>query len=79
MKEIAIADPAALTVHPAAALFPMLPDDELLELAKDIRVHGLYSAIVVLGEQILDGRNRLRACEMAEVEPRFLEWSGLEL
>jgi hypothetical protein len=76
MNEITIADPSALTVHPAAALFPMLDDDELRELAEDIRVHGLASSIVVLGGLLLDGRNRLRACAIANMPPRFVEWSG---
>src|SRR5437879_5588490 len=76
MNEVTIADFSALSVHPAAALFPMLNDEELRELAEDIRVHGLASAIVVLGNVLLDGRNRLRACEIANVPPRFVEWNG---
>ena len=76
MNEVTVADPSALTVHPAAALFPMLGDEELRELAEDIRVHGLASSIVVLGNMLLDGRNRLRACEIADVPPRFVEWGG---
>jgi hypothetical protein len=32
---------------PAAELFPMLPDDELEELAVDIRTHGLLMPLLV--------------------------------
>jgi hypothetical protein len=62
MNEITISDPSALIAHPAAALFPMLEERELAELAGDIRANGLVSPIVVKDGQILDGRNRLRAC-----------------
>lgn len=60
--------------HPAAELFPMMGQDDLAALADDIRAHGLLNPIVRLGEMVLDGRNRLRACEMVGVEPRFVEW-----
>jgi ParB-like chromosome segregation protein Spo0J len=76
MNEIVIADPSTLTVHPAAALFPMLDERQLDELAGDIKSNGLLSPVVVRDREILDGRNRLRACELAGVPPRFVEWSG---
>ena len=76
MNEIVIADPSALAVHPAAALFPMLDERELAELASDIQANGLVSPIVVKDGEILDGRNRLRACELAGAAPRFVEWTG---
>ncbi|WP_394844836.1 ParB/Srx family N-terminal domain-containing protein [Pendulispora brunnea] len=56
--------------------------DELRELADDIRKNGLRAPIVVLdnaGERwVLDGRNRLRACQMAEVEPEHIVWQGTD-
>ena len=36
-----------LAVHPVAALFPMLADDELDELAADIKANGLLQPIVL--------------------------------
>ncbi len=57
--------------HPAAALFPMMTEAELRQLADDIREHGLTDAIVMLDGMILDGRNRFEACKRASVEPRF--------
>jgi phage N-6-adenine-methyltransferase len=65
-----------ISSHPAAELFPFMSDDELAELAVDIRAHGLLEPIVLLDGLVLDGRNRLRACEAAGVEPRFVEWDG---
>lgn len=61
-------------VHEAAALFPMIGADELAELAADIREQGLLNPIVLFDGKVLDGRNRLAACERAGVEPSFTEW-----
>jgi hypothetical protein len=60
-------------VHPAAEAFAMLPDDELQTLAEDIKAKGLYHPIVLSpdGTELVDGRNRLAACAIAGVEPRF--------
>lgn len=62
--------------HPACLLFPRLTDDELQALADDIRQNGLLNPIVTLNGAILDGRNRLEACKIAGVSPRFVEWDG---
>jgi len=62
--------------HPACLLFPELGKDELEELAEDIRARGLLQDIVTYKGKILDGRNRLAACEIAGVKPRFVEWKG---
>jgi hypothetical protein len=61
--------------HPAAELFPMMPDQDLRALADDIAANGLNQPIVTFDGQILDGRNRSRACEVAGVDPRYEEWS----
>jgi len=63
-------------VHPAAALFPLMQGTELTLLVQDIAHNGLHEPIVLHQGLILDGRNRLHACELAEVEPRFVEWEG---
>lgn len=64
-------------VHPVADLFPMLAEDELDELAADIKQRGLLQPLVLDGEgRILDGRNRLAACRLAGVEPRFTTYDG---
>jgi len=60
-----------MKAHDYAGIFPMLPDDKLKELADDIRANGLQEPILKYNGEILDGRNRLRACEMAGVQARF--------
>jgi ParB-like chromosome segregation protein Spo0J len=69
-----------LEVHAAAAVFPMMPDDELAELAADIKANGLLSPIVTDadGKVLIDGRNRLKACEIAGVEPKFSRLNGVD-
>ena len=62
--------------HPACLLFPRLNDDDLKALSDDIRHNGLLIPIVTLDGQILDGRNRFEACQIAGIKPRFVEWEG---
>lgn len=66
-----------LPAHPAAELLPMLSDDELAQLADDIRVNGQHDPVLVWTDSdeqswLLDGRNRREACKLAHVEPRFV-------
>jgi hypothetical protein len=65
-----------LKCHPACLAFPKLSEDELQELADDIQERGLLHPIVLLDGKILDGRNRFDACNLAGIEPRFVEWQG---
>src|SRR5258708_4409001 len=69
-----------LTEHPVAALFPMMTKDELQELADDIKKNGLQEPIKLStdGKMLIDGRNRLAACKIAKVEPRFEKLNGAE-
>jgi len=54
---------ATYPIHPAANLFPMLPDDEFERLKEDIATNDLQEAIVLYKGQIVDGRNRYKACK----------------
>jgi hypothetical protein len=62
--------------HPACLLFPKLTGPALDELAADIKDRGLIEPIVILNGQVLDGKNRLAACKIAGVKPRFVQWDG---
>lgn len=62
--------------HAACLLFPQLGEQALEELAEDIKQNGLLNPIVLLDGRILDGRNRLQACKIANVEPCFEEFEG---
>jgi ParB-like chromosome segregation protein Spo0J len=62
--------------HEYANLFPLLANGELNQLADDIAENGLSSPITIYEGKILDGRNRYRACQIAEVTPKFEEYKG---
>ena len=65
-----------MPVHPDAALFPMLDEDDLDQLAEDIKANGLRQPIVIQDGLLVDGRNRLEACRRADVEPVTVELNG---
>ena len=67
---------AALQFHPLAQTFPLMEDAELKALAADIDAHGLVEPIILYENQILDGRNRYRACREAGVEPTYRPFMG---
>lgn len=63
--------------HPLANVFPMMTDEELADLAADIKANGLIHPIVVdEAGRLVDGRNRQRACEIAGVEPQYEQLNG---
>jgi len=67
----------SIDVHPAAAIFPLMGERELASLAEDIKTNGLRQPIVLAADgRILDGRNRLAACEIAGVEPSTISSNG---
>ena len=45
-------------------------------LVADIKAHGLVEAVVVYEDMVLDGRNRVRGCEAAGIEPTYIIYSG---
>lgn len=65
-----------MDLHEYAKLFPVATNEELREMADDIKQRGLINPIVLLEGKILDGRNRFMACNLANVEPEFTEYTG---
>jgi hypothetical protein len=67
-----------LSVHPAAEAFRLMTDDELQALADDIKANGQIHPIMLdaEGRLVVDGRNRLKACKLAGVEPKFAKLNG---
>ena len=55
--------------HAAAKLFEDLDEKDLAKLAEDIKANGQQEPIRVFNGKLIDGKNRLRACLMADVVP----------
>ena len=53
-----------IKVHPLAEIFPLLDDKALQDLADDIKQNGQQTPILACRGTIVDGRNRLKACEI---------------
>lgn len=58
-------------IHPAADLFPMLGEEKLVTLKNSIIASGQHFPIITWNGHIIDGRNRLKACQMAGIKPKF--------
>lgn len=63
-------------IHPIADIFPMMDGPEFEGFKEDIRVNGLRERIVDHEGLVLDGRNRLRACQELGIDPTFVDWDG---
>jgi hypothetical protein len=57
-----------LPIHPAAELLPVMSETELRELGEDIKKNGLRTSIVLHGNELIDGRNRLDAMELVGIK-----------
>jgi hypothetical protein len=66
----------SLTSHPLARLFPDLPDADFAALVEDIRRNGVKVPILVYRGQILDGRQRYRACQKLNIPCPTVSWNG---
>ena len=65
-----------LREHPIAALLPMMRDDEYTALVADLRQHGQREPITLIGDLILDGRNRYKACSELGIIPLTRPYDG---
>lgn len=62
--------------HPLSELLPLMEDAEIEDLATDIRQNGQRAPITLYENKILDGRNRYRACKIANVEPKVRHFTS---
>src|SRR5262249_21634106 len=62
--------------HDLANIFPLTEGEEFDALVADIKAQGLHEPIVIYQDQILDGRNRYRACIAAGIECRSVPYTG---
>lgn len=65
-----------LPFHPLANIFPLIEGAEFDGLVADIKANGLRDHIDVFDGMILDGRNRDKACEAAEVDAVYRPFLG---
>jgi hypothetical protein len=64
-------------LHPACAEWPKMSENELKELADDIKQKGLVEAVTLMPDgRLLDGSNRWDGCELAGIEPRTVVYEG---
>lgn len=63
-------------LHPLCKLFPRMDGEQYDALVADIKKNGLREKVITYKGEILDGQNRLHACEAAEIDPRFEEFTG---
>jgi len=64
--------PEVTGIHPACLAVPPIGDEDRVSLNKSIADNGLRHEILLTDDGLLiDGRNRLIACYLGKVEPRF--------
>jgi hypothetical protein len=75
-----MARPAAtkqeLTLHPYAGIFPAMTAEEFSGLKESIQAVGQIVPITVYQGQVIDGKERLRACRELGIDPIVREWDG---
>lgn len=62
--------------HKITEVFPLMGEQELNELAEDIKKNGLKEPIWIYENKIIDGRNRYLACKKAQVKPVLRNLNG---
>lgn len=61
-------------IHEYCDIFPDLDAKAIAEMAASIAAEGQLDPIIRWGTIILDGKNRLKACDLAGVSPIFESW-----
>lgn len=67
-------------VHPAAELFPLIQGADFATFMADIAANGQMEPIVIDRDgRVIDGRNRLRACEQLGLTPKTTVYDGTDV
>jgi hypothetical protein len=64
-----------LPIHPYCDLFPDIEGEEFGAFVQSIKANGLHVPIDEYRSQVIDGKNRQRACLLADVTPIYKIWS----
>ena len=69
------------SVHPAADIFPLIEGAEFDSFCEDIRTHGLMEPVVIdaASGQLIDGRNRVRACDRLGLKVKTTRYDGADV
>ena len=68
-----------MNLHSLCTIFPKLDETAFEALKADIQTNGQRNPIMVKNGEVLDGQNRLRACEELNVVPWMQEYLGDDL
>mgnify|MGYP000677028556 CR=1 FL=1 len=68
-----------MNLHSLCTIFPKLDQLAFEALRSDIQANGLRNPIVVKNGEVIDGQNRLQACNDLGITPRFEEYQGDDL
>jgi ParB/Sulfiredoxin domain len=64
------------TSHSITEFFPRLTPTQQAELTADIQANGQQVPIVVIKNQIIDGRHRYQACRELGIKPKVIDATG---
>jgi hypothetical protein len=65
-----------MDIHEVCTIFPMMNPEEFEALKANIAAHGQREPIWTYQGKVIDGRNRLKACQELGVTPMTREWDG---
>lgn len=65
-----------MKAHKLCQLFPEMDESAFTSLKESIAERGLEDPIILFDDQILDGRNRWKACKQLRIEPKTKEYRG---
>lgn len=71
VEELKLPEGHEKEIHPHANIFPYMNEHDFTNLYKSIGENGLLEPIKLYKGMVIDGRNRLRACRIAGVEPQY--------